>query len=306
MANNSSGARSVLYGKTIDHVLEQDVVLADGSLAHFGPVDDAEAERRGAAPTLEGACYRAVVRAGARTGRRDRAAVSRRSCGASAATTSMSSSTRRGRSTSPRCWWAPRARSAWCSSAKVNLVPLPKAKAVLAIQFHDLLEALAATPVILRARAFGRRGDGQVHPRLHAPERGARTPARSSFIVGDPGALLCVEFYGDRAEDLPPRMRARRSRTCARAASAITSTTPIDLPAQARIWSLREAALGLSMAMKDDAKSISFVEDTAVAPERLRDYIERFLALVRRPRHHGRRLRPRLGRLPARAARWST
>ena len=43
------------------------------------------------------------------------------------------------------------------------------------------------------------------------------------------------------------------------------------------MWSLREAALGLSMAMKEEAKSISFVEDTAVAPERLRDYIERFL-----------------------------
>ena len=54
-----------------------------------------------------------------------------------------------------------------------------------------------------------------------------------------------------------------------------------DLAAQARIWSLREAGLGLSMAMKDDAKSISFVEDTAVPPERLRDYIEQFLALVR-------------------------
>ena len=31
MANNSSGARSILYGKTIDHVLEQQVVLADGT-----------------------------------------------------------------------------------------------------------------------------------------------------------------------------------------------------------------------------------------------------------------------------------
>src|ERR687895_2746422 len=32
MANNSCGARSVLYGKTIDHVLEQEVVLSDGSV----------------------------------------------------------------------------------------------------------------------------------------------------------------------------------------------------------------------------------------------------------------------------------
>src|SRR5471030_2540709 len=38
IANNSSGARSVLYGKTIDHVLELDVVLADGSLSHFQPL----------------------------------------------------------------------------------------------------------------------------------------------------------------------------------------------------------------------------------------------------------------------------
>ena len=38
MANNSSGARSVIYGKTIDHVLEQEVVLSDGSIAHFRPL----------------------------------------------------------------------------------------------------------------------------------------------------------------------------------------------------------------------------------------------------------------------------
>jgi len=39
MANNSSGARSFLYGKTIDHVLEQEVLLADGSVVHFEPMD---------------------------------------------------------------------------------------------------------------------------------------------------------------------------------------------------------------------------------------------------------------------------
>ena len=45
MANNSSGARSVLYGKTIDHVLEQEVVLSDGSVAHFRPLDARRARR---------------------------------------------------------------------------------------------------------------------------------------------------------------------------------------------------------------------------------------------------------------------
>src|SRR5690606_18161249 len=39
IANNSSGARSVIYGKTIDHVRELQVVLADGSIAHLHPLD---------------------------------------------------------------------------------------------------------------------------------------------------------------------------------------------------------------------------------------------------------------------------
>ena len=52
----------------------------------------------------------------------------------------------------------------------------------------------------------------------------------------------------------------------------------LDPQQQQAIWSFREAALGLSTAMKTDGKAISFVEDTAVAPEKLRDYIERFIA----------------------------
>ena len=104
---------------------------------------------------------------------------------------------------------------------------------------------------------------------------------RRTFIEGDPGALLCVEMYGDRPEDLLPRLDALERDLTARR-YGYRYHRAMDLPSQPTIWSLREAALGLSMAMKDDAKSLSFVEDTAVAPERLRDYIDRFLAIVRR------------------------
>ena len=94
-----------------------------------------------------------------------------------------------------------------------------------------------------------------------------------------PRRTLCVEFYGDKKEDLPPRLVALEEDLRARNLGYHyhTDTDPIT---QARIWSLREAALGLSMAMKEDAKSISFVEDTAVAPEKLSEYIGRFLQIV--------------------------
>src|SRR5262249_39553333 len=60
MANNSSGARSVLYGKTIDHVLEQRVILADGSIAGFKPLTGDELHAKLQLDNLGGRCYRAV------------------------------------------------------------------------------------------------------------------------------------------------------------------------------------------------------------------------------------------------------
>ncbi len=91
--------------------------------------------------------------------------------------------------------------------AKLNLVPLPKAKAVLTIQFAETLEALAATPVILEHRPSA----VEVMDAFilsHTKQSASLDRIRQSFISGDPGALLCVEFYDDEAENLPPRIDA--------------------------------------------------------------------------------------------------
>ena len=115
----------------------------------------------------------------------------------------------------------------------------------------------------------------------HARENPALDAMRRGVLGTDCGALLCVELYDDSAEQLGPRLARLEADVHARGVA--THTTRATAAAdQARIWKLRESSLGLSMAMKGDAKSISFVEDTAVAPEKLRDFIARFLAVVRR------------------------
>ena len=62
IGNNSAGARSILYGKTIDHVLEVQVVLSDGSTAHFQPIDKSMLEHKMRGQTLEAQIYREVAR----------------------------------------------------------------------------------------------------------------------------------------------------------------------------------------------------------------------------------------------------
>jgi FAD/FMN-containing dehydrogenase/Fe-S oxidoreductase len=278
MANNSSGARSIVYGKTIDHVIEQDVVLSDGSVAVFGPVTGQQLSDKRAGNSLEARCYRLV----SELAERHREEIDRRfpKVLRRVGGYNLDEFTSGRPFNLAKLMVGSEGTLGVVLSAKLSLVPLPKAKAVLAIQFDHLLDSLAATPLILRhSPSAVEVMDKSI---LDYTRKSAALEAlRRSFIEGDPAALLCVEFYGDRAEDLPPRLDALE-RALRENGLGYRFFHALDLNQQARIWSLREAGLGLSMAMRDDAKSISFVEDTAVAPERLRDYIERFLAVVAR------------------------
>jgi len=275
MANNSAGARSVLYGKTIDHVLEQVVMLSDGTVAHFREMPRGEIP---AGDSLEAVCYRTVLRlASEHAGEIERRypKVLRRVGGYN-----LDEFTDAAKPVNlAKMMVGSEGTLGIVLEAKLRLVPLPKAKAVMVIEFADLLESLAAAPVILR---HGPSAVEVMDKTIldNTRQNAALDRIRKSFIEGDPGATLCVEFYADRKEDLPPRLRALEENL--RASNlGYRYRVETDPAAQARIWSLREAALGLSMAMKEDAKSIPFVEDTAVAPERLREYIARFLDILR-------------------------
>ncbi len=276
MANNSCGARSVIYGKTIDHVIEQTVVLADASIAHFREIPRSEIP---AGDTLEAACYRAVIglaREHAAEIERRYPKVLRRVMGYNL----DEFVDQRKPVNLAKIMVGSEGTLGVVLEAKVRLVPLPKAKAVMVIGFEDILESLGATPVILRHKPSA----VEVMDKAildNTRQNANLDKIRSQYVAGDPAATLCVEMYADRPEDLPPRMAALEEDLRARKLG-YHYHSEFDLSSQARIWSLREAALGLSMAMKADAKSISFVEDTAVPPEKLSEYIGKFLQIIER------------------------
>jgi FAD/FMN-containing dehydrogenase/Fe-S oxidoreductase len=279
MANNSSGARSVVYGKTIDHVLEQQVVLSDGSVAWLRSVTDAEAVEIGRGTSLEAACYREVrriARANAAEIERRYPKVLRRVGGYNLDAFVDPD----GPFNLAKLMVGSEGTLGIVVEARLNLVPLPKAKGVLAVQFDGLLDALEAVPAILRHGPSA----VEVMDRFildHTRQSSVLDRLRRTFIDGDPEALLCVEFYGSSADDVRGRLQALEAdlRASGRGGRLHRAESTAE---QRTIWSLREAALGLSMAMRGDAKSMSFVEDTAVAPERLRNYIDELLTIVRR------------------------
>ena len=141
IANNSSGARSIVYGKTIDHVMELEVLLSDGTAARFGPVEAAELERLSSGASLEARCYREVQR----LAREHEAEIARRypkvlrrvggyNLDAFAGTGEPFNLA--------KLIVGSEGTLAVVAEATVNLVPLPVCKAVLVVQFADLFEAL--------------------------------------------------------------------------------------------------------------------------------------------------------------------
>jgi FAD/FMN-containing dehydrogenase/Fe-S oxidoreductase len=279
VANNSSGTRSVIYGKTIDHIIELRAVLSDGTVIHAGPLDEAAVEAKCRQQDREGECYRAVRRLAAEHAaeiERRYPKVLRRVGGYNLDCFTPAAP---GPFNLARLLVGSEGTLAVTLEAKVRLEPLPRAKALLVIQFADLLEALAATPSILIHRPAA----VEVIDR-HVLDSTRINPEASrlrGFLQGDPAAVLIVEFYGDEPADLPSRLDVLENDLRQRGVGTHTHRAT-EAAAQARIWQLRKMALGLSMAQKGDAKALSFVEDTAVAPERLRDYIAEFLAAVAR------------------------
>ncbi len=274
MSNNSCGARSVLYGKTIDHVLEQTVLLHDGSIVHFR---DIPRDQVPTGDTLEAACYRTVLglaREHAAEIDRRYPKILRRVGGYNldefvdpAKPVNLA-----------RIMVGSEGTLGVILEAKLNLVPLPKFKAVMVIGFEHLLESLSAAPVILQHKPSA--VEVMDKAILDSTRQNANLDSiRNKYVKGEPGSTLCVEMYADLKEELPPRMQALEA-DLREKKLGYHYHIETDPPQQQRIWSLRESALGLSTAMKSDAKSISFVEDTAVAPEKLSEFIGRFLKII--------------------------
>jgi FAD/FMN-containing dehydrogenase len=151
MANNSSGARSIVYGKTIDHVLEQHVVLSDGRLGHFRPIagDALEAARRG--DSIEARAYRAIPHlalAHADEIEQRFPKVLRRVGGYN-----LDAFTNPRRPVDlTKILVGSEGTLGIVVEARIRLVPLPIVRAVLAVEFAHVLDALAATPTVLGHR----------------------------------------------------------------------------------------------------------------------------------------------------------
>ena len=276
IGNNSCGTHSGLYGKTVDVVDSLAVVLADGSSHEFA--------RR------EGAALRALIDGGSREGRllRDLAALAERRRADIAE--KFPDIPRRVSGYNLDALLDPDAANlaqlivgsegtlAVVTEATVQLAPLPRRRGVLAAHFRTLVDSAEGT---LAARRHSPAAIELVDEIIIERCRSSAGYAPlADFVQGEPGAVLLIECFGEDEADVRRQLGLIESDLRAQGLM-YASVTELDPAAQSRMWSMRQAGLGLLMSMHGDPKPVAFVEDTAVPPDQLPQFVARFDEAVR-------------------------
>jgi FAD/FMN-containing dehydrogenase/Fe-S oxidoreductase len=252
IANNSSGARCPIYGTTADHVMSLEIVMADGRIERIGPTNESLQSERA---KIEG-----LVRA---------------------ASTEMAER------------WPPGLIKRWPGygierflrtpndltsilagsegtlaaifSAELKISLLPREKGLGLIFFASVGEAMQVTVELLDLRPaaiehIDRPLLDQTQGQLHFQ------PARDLLELDSKPceAILIVEFYDDVAE----RLAVLQSRNIGLRTKILVDPAQMNL-----VWSVRKSGLSLLTGCVGPAKPVAFIEDAAVRPAQLPEYV---------------------------------
>ncbi len=287
VGNNSCGSHSILYGSTRDHTISVKMILEDGIEYEFGPLSKEEYENKLIIQGKEGDLYRFLndnlsnesIKSEISAQYPD-PSIKRRNTGY--ALDMLLNCSAFGNSDKPfnlsNLIAGSEGTLGFITEIKLNLVPLPpKEKAVIAIHLSERNHAFKANLIALKYKPGAVEMMDNII--LSCTKGNIEQKKNRFFIQADPGAILIVEFARETKEainqiasELEAEMRS----------AGFGYHFPIiwgnDI---SKVWALRKAGLGVLSNMEGDAKPVSLVEDTAIAVDKLPDYMEEFAAIMK-------------------------
>ncbi|MGZ5553191.1 MAG: FAD-binding oxidoreductase, partial [Chthoniobacterales bacterium] len=252
IANNSSGARVPVYGTTADHVVALEIVFADGRIENVAANGDALPNERQFIAQL-------VQRHAADIAEWMPPGMLKRWSGYGIARFLLEPDDL------TEIFSASEGTLGAICSAELNIVRLPSEKGLGLVFFASVAEAMQATVELLDLKPSAIE---HIDKPLFDQTKGQLLfQAARDLMELDAKpceAILVVEFYEDVAERLATLAAKRlglRTLICKNAAE-------MNL-----IWAMRKAGLSLLTGRVGPVKPVAFIEDAAVPPAKLPDYV---------------------------------
>ena len=273
VGNNSSGTRSIRYGRTLEHLLETRLMLPNGEIVECKPRSRSEIATLMQGDSEEGKIWRGLTalldkNRGLIESRFPK--VLRRVGGYSLDEFREDAET-----------W--NLAKLICGSegtfgvmldCKLKLVTTPPVVMMLAVHFTDLIEGLRTVPTLLQHNPLSiELLDGEM---IRLSKANPSTAPLCAFVVGEPEVILTIEVSGNSEEEARQRLSEIEEtlRTHNIGYAAPRSETKAECAA---IMDLRKKALGIALSVPGDSKPVSWIEDACVPVEHLADYTRRVL-----------------------------
>jgi FAD/FMN-containing dehydrogenase/Fe-S oxidoreductase len=252
IANDSSGSHTPVYGTTGMHVAELQIVLADGTIAKIGPGHETLQHQQHLVEDL-------ISFNSLQIAERFPPGLLKRWPGYALA----------------RALHDPKNLISILSgsegtlaaivSAKLKIVPLPETRGVGLIFFASVTEALQATEELLELKPAAIE---HIDRPLFDQTRGQREfqAARDLLELDEQPceSILIVEFF----EDVHERLALLQKKKLGLRQLILRTQAEADL-----VWAVRKAGLSLLTSRKGSAKPACFIEDAAVHPQDLPEYV---------------------------------
>ncbi len=277
IGNNSAGARSIVYGRTVEHLLGMSVCLADGTVLPFHRGAAAENAR---VAELTAHVARVVIAVAGEI-RARYPTITRRVNGYN-----LDLLLDQIERSTPGSFDQVNLAHLVCGSegtlafmreATLNLVERPQSVGLAMVTFTGLDEALAALETILETKpsAVELLDDMVINLARENTECRRYVDMLPRPTSGEIGAVLYVEYSAESDHDRNASFARLRDRLPEAPLAVYT-----EPEAMQQAWKLRKSGEPLLHGLPGRRKPLTFIEDTAVAPERLPDFVREFRAIV--------------------------
>jgi FAD/FMN-containing dehydrogenase/Fe-S oxidoreductase len=260
IANNSSGARCPIYGTTADHVISLEIVMADGRIEKIGPTHESlHAERAKIEDLIRAVSAEMAERWPPGLIKRWPGYGIERFLHAPNDLTNILAGSE--------------GTLAAIFSAELKISPLPREKGLGLIFFASVGEAMQATVELLDLKPAAIEHIDR--PLLDQTKGQLHFQAARDLLELDTQpceAILIVEFYDDVAD----RLSTLESRKVGLRKKILTDPEQMNL-----VWSVRKSGLSLLTGCVGPAKPVAFIEDAAVRPAQLPEYVRGLQSIMK-------------------------
>ncbi|BDE71014.1 D-2-hydroxyglutarate dehydrogenase YdiJ [Delftia lacustris] len=279
---DASGQGSCTYGKTRDHVLALDFVLLGGERLHSAPLDAQALERMCA----DSGCIGKVHRTARRISEDQAELIEARFPKLNRCLTGYDLAHLRegdGRFNLNSVLCGAEGSLGFVVEAKLNVLPIPRYSVLVNVRYAGFMDALRDARALMAHRPLS----------IETVDSKVLLLAMKDFVWSSVAeyfpqdgqrptlGINLVEFSGDDPQEVDGRVQAFIAHLGAdTSVERLGHTLAAGNAAVHRVYAMRKRAVGLLGNVAGEARPQPFVEDTAVPPENLPEFIAEFRALL--------------------------